>query len=68
MCGTLRIQIFDSSNLKPKTTMANKEANFFIKTSKDFHARFFANNEDALNWIKGLQRKNDPFPIPNNTL
>ena len=32
-------------------------ANIFIKTEKEFQARFFSNHEDALRWIKELKSK-----------
>lgn len=35
-------------------------ANVFVKTPKDFHARFFADKKDALEWILTRKQKNTP--------
>jgi hypothetical protein len=38
----------------PVSTMI---ANIFIKTPKDFQAKFFSNREDAFDWIHELKKK-----------
>lgn len=38
-------------------------ANIFIKTPKDFQAKFFSNKNDALAWINGCIRKIGNVPL-----